>query len=135
MTMQLSVATRNAMLDAIETAIGPSPKLRLRSGAAPANVAAASSGTVIAEMDLPADFMAAAAAGAKSMSGTWQDASANATGAVGHFEIVSSDGATRHMQGTVTATGGGGDMTLDNVNVNAGQSVSITSFTLTAPNA
>lgn len=135
MTMQASAAVRNALLDAIETAIGASPKLRLRTGAPPANVAAASTGTVVAEMTLPADWMANASGGTKSLSGVWQDASADAAGTVGHFEIVASDGVTRHLQGTVTVTGGGGDITLDNVNVNAGQSISITSFTLTAPNA
>jgi hypothetical protein len=129
------VAVRNALLDAIESAIGASPKLRLRTGAPPANAAAASTGTVIAEMTLPADWMANASGGTKALSGSWQDASADATGTVGHFEIVSSDGSTRHLQGTVTANGGGGDITLDNVSVNAGQSISITSFNLTAPNA
>ena len=39
------------------------------------------------------------------------------------------------MQGTVTATGGGGDMTVDNVVFAAGQSFTVTGFTLTAGNA
>lgn len=135
MTMQASVAVRNAILNAIETAIGPAPKLRLRSGAAPANVAAASSGTVIAELTLPADWLADAANGSKQLLGTWQDFSADATGAVGHFEIVASDSVTRHFQGSVTASGGGGDITLGSLAISSGQTVNITSFVLTAPNA
>ena len=135
MTMQASAAVRNALLESIETTIGASPRLRLRVGAAPANVAAAAQGAIVAEMILPADWMANASAGAKTLSGTWQDLSADASGTVGHFEIVAADGVTRHLQGTVTNTGGGGDITLDNVIVNAGQSVTITAFTLTAPNA
>jgi hypothetical protein len=86
-------------------------------------------------MTLPSDWMAAAASGAKSMTGTWQDTSADNAGTVGHFRIYASDGTTKHLQGTVTATGGGGDMTLDNNVLTAGQSVSITSFTLTDGNA
>ena len=39
------------------------------------------------------------------------------------------------MQGTVTLTGGGGDMTLDNTSIASGQAVNVTSFTLTDGNA
>jgi hypothetical protein len=35
----------------------------------------------------------------------------------------------------VTATGGGGDLTLDNTSLATGQDVLITGFTLTAPGA
>lgn len=134
MSIQLSVAVRNARLDAIESAIGISPVLKIRSGAAPANCAAADSGTVLATLALPADWMAAAASGQKAKSGTWEDASADAAGTAAHFRIYASDGTTCHMQGTVTATGGGGDMTVDNTSFAAGQAFSITSFTLTDGN-
>lgn len=135
MAIQLSTAVRNARLDAIETTIGVSAVLKLRTGAAPANVGTADAGTVVATMTLPSDWMAAASGGTKAMAGTWQDTSADAAGTVAHFRIYASDGTTAHVQGTVTATGGGGDMTLDNNVLTAGQSVSITSFTLTEANA
>ena len=133
MALQFSVAVRNARLDAIETQIGTSAVLKIRTGAAPANCAAAATGTVLATMTLPSDWMAAAASGSKALSGTWQDASADAAGTAGHFRINA--GATCHIQGTVTATGGGGDMTLDNVSIAAAQQVTITAFTLTASGA
>lgn len=133
MAIQLSVAVRNARLDAIETAIGTSPTLEIRSGSPPANCAAADSGTVLATMVLPSDWMAAAASGAKALAGTWQEASADATGTAGHFRLK--QGATCHTQGTVTATGGGGDMTLDSASITAGQQVTITTYTLTDGNA
>ena len=135
MAIQLSAAVRNARLDAIESAIGVSAVLKIRSGGAPADVATADSGTVLATLTLPSDWMAAASAGTKDKSGTWQDASADATGTAAHFRIYASDGTTAHLQGTVTATGGGGDLTLDNVSIASGQSVTITSFTLTEANA
>src|SRR6476646_4040465 len=94
MALQLSTSCRNARLDAIETTISTSAILKIRTGAAPANSAAAS--------------------GSKAMSGTWQDASADAAGTAAHFRIYDSGGTTCHIQGTVTATGGGGDMTVDN---------------------
>jgi hypothetical protein len=135
MAIQLSVAVRNARLDAIETSIGTSAIMEIRSGSAPATCATANSGTVLATISLGSDWMAAASAGAKAKSGTWSDASADATGTAGHFRIFASDGTTCGLQGTVTATGGGGDLTLDNTSVASGQAVTISSFTLTDANA
>ena len=135
MALQYSVTVRNAKLDAVETAIGTSAVLKIRSGSAPSDCAQADSGTVLATITLPSDWMAAASSGSKAKSGTWQDSSADATGTAGHFRLYASDGTTCHAQGTVTATGGGGDLTLDNVSIASGQSVTISSFTLTAGNA
>jgi hypothetical protein len=108
--------------------------LEIRSGAQPANCAAADSGTLLASLTLPSDWAAAAASGAKAMSGTWEDASANASGTAAHWRLKASGG-TVHAQGSVTATAGGGDLTLDSVAITAGQDVMITSFTLTDGNA
>jgi hypothetical protein len=100
MGYQLSTTVRNARLDTVESTIGTSAQLKVRTGAPPANCAAADTGTVLATMTLPADWMAAAAAGSKALSGTWQDASADATGTAGHFRIYDSAGTTCHVQGT-----------------------------------
>jgi hypothetical protein len=135
MTVQLSTTVRNARLDVIESTISTAAVLRIYSGAQPANCAAANSGTLLAEMTLPSDWMAAASSGSKALSGTWQDASANNAGTAGHFRIYESTATTCHIQGSVTATGGGGDLTLDNTSIAAGQSITITSFTLTDGNA
>lgn len=135
MALQLGTTVRNARLDAIETTIGTSPILKIRTGSAPANCGTADSGTVLATMTLPSDWLAAAASGSKAISGTWQDTSADNTGTAAHFRIYDSGGSTCHIQGTVTATGGGGDMTLDNTSIAATQAVTVTSFTLTDGNA
>lgn len=135
MAVQLSVAVRNARLDAIETNIGTSAVLRIRSGAQPATCATADSGTVLATLSLPVDWMAAASSGSKALSGTWQDLSADAAGTAGHFRIYDSGGTVCGIQGSITATGGGGDMTLDNTIIASAQQVTITSFTLTDANA
>ena len=135
MALQYSTTVRNAQLDALETAIGTSAVLKIRTGAAPANVGTADSGTVLATLTLPSDWMAAASSASKALSGTWQDTSADNTGTAAHFRIYASDGTTAHIQGTVTATGGGGDLTLQNTSIASGQSVTITSFTITAGNA
>ena len=135
MASQLSVSGRNAMLDALEADGGTSCIMEIRTGAKPANCAAANSGTVLATLALPSDWMAAASGGTKAKSGTWQDTAADASGIAAHARIFKSDGTTCIWQGDVTNTGGGGDLTLDNVSINAGQQVTITGFTLTAPNA
>jgi hypothetical protein len=135
MALKFSEAYRNALLDLLETTIGVDAVLKLRTGAAPANVAAADSGTVVSTVQLPSDWMAAASGGQKAKSGTWTDASADAAGTIAHFRIYQSNGSTCHMQGTVTITGGGGDMTVDNPVVEAGQNITISGFTLTAPGA
>lgn len=134
MTVKFSVAVRNARLDALETAIGTSAVLKIRSGAAPANITDADSGIVLATLSLPSDWMANAASGSKSKSGTWQDTSADNTGTAAHFRLYASDGTTQHMQGSITATGGGGDMTVDNTSFVTGQSFTVTAFTLTDGN-
>lgn len=134
MAVKLSVAVRNARLDAIETAINITAVLKIRTGAAPANITDADTGTVLATLTLPSDWMAAASSGSKVKAGTWQDTSADATGTAGHFRIYASDGITQHIQGSVTATGGGGDLTLDSVSITVAQQVTITAFTLTDGN-
>ena len=134
MAVQFSTAVRNARLDAIETTVSTSPKLRIRTGAAPANCAAADSGTMLVEMALPSDWLAAAASGAKALAGTWSGTGA-AAGTAAHFRIYDTAGTTCHLQGTVTATGGGGDMTLNNTSIAVDQAVSVTTFTLTDGNA
>jgi hypothetical protein len=135
MALQFSTAVRNALLDAIETTIGTGAIIKLRTGAAPATCATADSGTVVATITCPSDWMAAASGGTKAKSGTFEDLSADNAGTVAHFRVYASDGTTCGMQGTVTATGGGGDMTIDNAVVAAAQQITITGFTLTAPGA
>ena len=133
MAVQLSVAVRNARLDAIETAIGATAVLKIRSGAQPATCATADSGTVLASLTLPADWMSAAAAGSKAKLGTWQDASADATGTAAHFRLYDSTGATCGLQGSVGVSGT--DMTVDSTSFTAGQSFTINSFTLADANS
>lgn len=135
MTVQLSTAVRNAILDAIEAAAGASAVLKMFSGSQPANCAAANTGTVIATFALPADYMAGASGGTKAKSGTWEDLSADNAGTLGHWRIYASDGVTCHLQGSITLTGGGGDMTVDATAVLAAQQITVTAFTLAAPNA
>ena len=133
--MQLSVECRNAGLDAYETATGPSPIMTIRTGAAPANTAAANTGTVLATLTLPSDWMAAASAGSKVLAGVWSDLTADATGTAAHFRIHNAAGTVCHWQGAIGLTGSGADMIADFVTVTAGQPFSVAAFAITAANA
>jgi hypothetical protein len=138
MTIQYSTLLRNNQLDQVEATVSTTPKLQIRSGAQPANCAAAAAGALLCEIDLPADWMAAAAAGSKGKSGTWTgtgEAGAGAGTNAGHFRLLDSTGAVCHMQGSITAEGGGGDMTIDNISIASGQTVTVNSFTINAGNA
>ena len=90
MAVQLSVAVRNARLDAIESTIGTAAILKIRSGSPPSDCATADSGTVLATLTLPSDWMTAASAGSKAKTGTWQDTSADATGTAAAARIRTS---------------------------------------------
>lgn len=132
MAIQYSVAVRNAQLDQLEVTAGASAKLRILTGAAPADCATAQSGTLLAEIALPADWMNAASAGAKTKLGTWSVA-AVAAGVAAHFRVVDNAGTTCHMQGTVGQ--GSGDLSLDNTNIAVGQTVTVNTFAVNAGNA
>lgn len=135
MAINLSVAVRNARLDAIETTIGTGAILKVWTGTKPATCATADSGTLLAALTLPSDWMAAASSGAKALAGTWQDATADASGDAGHFRIYDSGGTVCGLQGSITATAGGGDMTVANITLVATQTVNVTGFTLTDGNS
>lgn len=134
MTIQFAQSTAHAMLDAIETDIGASPVLYLRSGAQPATCAAADTGTLIATIAMAADAFANAASWAKAIGAALSDPSADNAGTLGHWRIKTSGSVTK-LQGSITATGGGGDMTVDNTNVTAGQQIDVSSFAINFPAA
>jgi len=120
----------NAKLDQIEVITGTLAKLNLFSGAIPANCSTAATGSLLAQLNLPSDWMNAAATGQKTLLGAWANASIGGTGTIGYFRIYDSANTVCTVQGDCTNTGGGGAMTLDNTVVNAGQSVTVTTFTV-----
>ncbi|MBI1202611.1 MAG: hypothetical protein GC182_08885 [Rhodopseudomonas sp.] len=126
--MQYADFVRNAGLDARESAVGTDAVLKIFDGAIPANCAAADAGTVLSTINLPTDWMADAAGGAKASSGSWQDLAADASGTAAYFRLYKSDGTTCGWQGTCGLAGA--DMILDSTNFTAGQKFTVTSFTI-----
>lgn len=127
MSLDLNNALANALLDRLDTEFPASSLLQIRSGAKPGAENAAG-GTLLAEITLPATPWAAASGGSKAKSGTWEDASADATGTAGHYRLKNA-GDTRRIDGSVTGTGGGGDLELNSTSITAGQAVTINTFT------
>jgi hypothetical protein len=132
----LNLAVRNGILDSLfnagtALAMFDNGTAEFRSGAAPGADNTAG-GTLIASVLLGADAMTAASAGSVSKNATWQDLSADAAGTIGHVRFKSSDG-LKVLECTVTATGGGGEVTVDNTVLTAGQQFTVTGFTVTCP--
>jgi hypothetical protein len=86
--------------------------------------------TLLAQITLPTPAFGAAAAGACAKAGTWQDASANATGSAdgGFFRIVSNGGHV--IQGEI---GAAKELTLDDYSIVAGGVVTVSSYSFTVP--
>jgi hypothetical protein len=138
MSQQFSTGVRNAMLDSITTTIGASAVIKVFTGSAPANCGTADSGTKLVEFDLASSYSDAAASGSKNMVKSASlpvSATAANTGTAGYYRWYESTATTCHEQGTVTATGGGGDATIDNTSIVSGQTIQITGWTKTAPGA
>lgn len=138
MTIHNSDAVRNAKNNAFAATIGASPIVRFFDGAIPDDEGTALSGnTLLAEGTLPATCFAASAGGVIAKAGAWTltgQPGAGAGTAATFYRIYASDGTTCHEQGSLTATGGGGDMTIDNNSIAHGQTITIASYSRTAGN-
>ncbi|HEX7330324.1 MAG TPA: hypothetical protein VF290_02425 [Pyrinomonadaceae bacterium] len=129
MAERLNDAARNRQSDSIGDDFN-NGTLKIYTGSQPA-AGAAATGTLLVTITLPADAMGAAASGVASKSGTWSGTAGN-TGTAGWFRIESSAG-SRWYDGAVTATGGGGEIELTSTSITSGQTVTITSFSVTQP--
>lgn len=106
--------------------------LEFRSGAQPATADTALTGTVLATINLPADSMGAASSRSIAKAGTWSDLAADAAGTIGYATLR--DAASTYRQDfSVTSTGGGGDITVDNTVLAAGQAFTVTSMAISYP--
>lgn len=133
MAVKLSTTARNAMMDAITTAVGNGGLLRIYDGTRPANPAAAITGTLLGTLTGGSPFAPAASGGVLTANAITQDSSADATGTASHFRLWKSDGTTAVVDGDCTA--GGADLSLNTLSIVIGGPIVCTAFVLTAPNA
>jgi len=133
MALIIDEVTMHLMLAEIEASVGPGPILQLRTGA-PSGLSVV--GTLLAELQLPENWLTDPAARAVAKAGAWRVEEAQATGSAGHFVVRSADiGNTVKMAGEVTNMAGAGPLKLSSVAIVEGSPVEITTFTLTAGNA
>ena len=137
MAIQYKISLINDRLNLLNTDAGNSALFRMYSGAMPASCVTAASGTKLSEDVIPVAtgaWMASASAGVVAKTGTWT-LNGIAGGSAGYFRILDAGAAATYMQGTITATGGGGDMTLDNIVIANAQVITVNTFSVTGGNA
>ncbi len=139
MTINVSNAAAKAALDAVTALmnVGGTGKLRIYNGTVPTDTDTALSGnTLLIDFALHATaaFGAAtdAAPGATATADTIAGVNASATGTASFYRYLNNAG-TAISQGSVTATGGGGDATLTTVSVVSGAPCTVTSAVMTHP--
>lgn len=130
-----AVAACDAIVDLVDAGLS-NGYIEIRTGAAPTNVDAAATGTLLATLPMQDPAFGAAAdanpGGRATANAITDDSSADATGTAGYFRIFDSNGNAR-IQGDVTVTAGGGDMEMNSVAIQAGAAVAISSLTVTVP--
>ena len=140
---RLAIATTAAMCDAgvdrADSGTGAA-LLRIYTGAAPSNVDAAATGTLLGTLVMSdpafgnaADFGSPATASRATASAITSDTSADATGTAGYYRVWSSnDGATplaAIMQGSAGEAADTTNLTLDDKNIVLGGTIAVSAFT------
>lgn len=132
MAERIGTTTRDSQADALAD-LYDGGSLKIYSGSQPATADTAPTGTLLVTITLPTPAFGASSSGVAAKAGTWSAvASAGAPTNAGYFRIKTS-GDSFPIDGAITATGGGGELELDNISILSGQTVTINSFTLTQP--
>jgi hypothetical protein len=125
MSIQYDVAVRNAKLDAVSSAIGANPILKILGGGLPNDCASPDRGKPLAQSILPSNWMRAAIDGAKEYSGDWPELIVEMTGVAGYFRIYDSMGNCRIQGGVGTRNA---EMLVSSTSFVVGQAVEVMSF-------
>lgn len=134
MTLQLTDKAVQLLLDSGYDTIYDGGDLEFRSGAPP-GPGAVPGGVLLWTKAVGANMMAATVGRIKGLTAQLS-AAAVAGGVIGHYRLkaVGDTGAATQTEareeGVITATGGGGDITVDNTNVAAAQIVTVTAKTV-----
>ncbi len=129
MALTVAAASAQAMGAALATNIGASATIKIYSGSKPATPETTASGTLLATVNISGSFTSS---GGVLTSADPAAVAPAASGTAGYFRVATSAG-TAVVDGTVTATGGGGDMTLGSTTITTGVNVDLGVPTLTVP--
>lgn len=124
MATTLSTAARNAACNAVVDLCDQ--------GAGAGKLKIKQTSTLLCTITLSDPAFGNSATGVATASGLPLSGTGVASGSANAFDVTDSDDNVL-WSGTVTATGGGGDMTLDNVSIAVDQVVNVTAFTHTQP--
>lgn len=134
MAIRISAATRTAMMQALATAIGSGAKWNIYSGSVHNDgVGTTPGGIKLATLTTSGAFSSSITDGVLTCTVPAADTN-TVQGIAGCFQVTTS-GNTAILDGTVTATGGNGDLVLNSTAVTTGGSLSITAASFTAGNA
>lgn len=134
MAIRLADAARDdatdAVVDLIDAGAGAGT-IKVYTGSQPADADDAATGTLLVTITCADPAFGASSSGTATASAI-ADATPVANGTAGWFRVEDSNGANV-FDGSVTATGGGGDMELNTTAITTSEDVSVTSFTYTTP--
>ena len=141
MTIRISTAARNAAIAAAAALVdggSGAGVIRVYTGSQPATPATSPSGTLLLEFTCSDPAFGSPSTGTVTLDITPAVTDDGiTTGTAGWFRICDSTEAAGTglgiVDGSVTATGGGGDLTLSTVSITTGLTVTVTSFTMTEP--
>lgn len=133
--MKISNTARSACADALVDLIdggAGAGTLKVFTGSAPTNTTDADSGTLLATLTFSDPAFGNASNGTATAASITSDTSIDNTGTAAHFRVKDSN-AVVILQGTVTATSGGGDIEFNSTSFVAGGTAAISSLTITQP--
>lgn len=139
MLLNLSTEARTAMATGLNGVFGASAIIRIYDGSKPAAGAAITTETLLAEFDCDAAAFGSAVSGVLTIDMD-PDLQTTAEAGIGTktatwARILKSDGTTWVMDCDVSDTGGNGVLKLDNASITELGTVTLTTGTLTMPNA
>lgn len=132
--LTLTNAIRSTMCDAIVDSLDAGAgagTIQIRSGTRPADPATTATGTLLATVTCADPAFGSASSGVATITDP-AGVTAAATGTASWFRALDSNSAAC-FDGSVTATGGGGDLTLSSTSIVSGTTVDITGGTITVP--
>lgn len=129
MAITVSTSAAQAQGAALATAIGANSTIAIYSGTKPTSPETAAAGTLLCTIPVSGSYASSSGVLTAADPATVSPA---ASGTAGWFRIASSGG-TAILDGTVSATGGGGDMTLGTTTITTGTSVDLGVPTITIP--
>lgn len=136
MVIRLPTASRNAAVAAVANLVDAdvgAGTIQIRTGAQPATGNDAASGTLLATVTLADPAWSGPVVGVMTLDTTPVLSTVGvAAGTAGWFRMLDNSGDSI-LDGSVTGTGGGGDLELNTTTISIGLTVEITAGTLTMP--